>query len=165
MPSARLRRRYPRPARCRDSRPRILVTTPIHLRLLLAEAEALAGGGPGAVGHRAIGRWIWRATPRRDSMPSSRRSTAVPKSASLPSGAPPMARSGAASTHRAAAERIGHLGGRAPIAIESPLADLIELRDPRHFRLLGRTNGYRQHRRKRSSLAHLNARLTPSKST
>jgi len=135
---------------------------PIHLRLLLAEAEALAGGGPVLSATVPIAGGSGAATPRarfdakalRDHGCSSRhclpRTTDGEEWRCLDRIA--LRQNGSATW----------AGGPA-IAIESPLADLIELRDPRHFRPLGRIHDIVNIGGKRSSLAHLTPGSTPSK--
>ena len=57
----------------------------------------------------------------------------------------------------APADRVVVSGGH--VSVPTPLADLIELQDERHFRLLGRANDLIHVAGKRSSLGHLNYHL------
>jgi acyl-coenzyme A synthetase/AMP-(fatty) acid ligase len=140
-------------------RPRILVTTPIHLRLLLAEAEALPVSDLVLSATAPLSADLARNAEARFEAPlyeiygcsevgqlAFRRTTDGDEWRCLDRIA--LRQDGSATW----------AGGPA-IAIESRLADFIELRDPWHFKLLGRTTDIVNIGGKRSSLAHLNARL------
>ena len=140
-------------------RPRILITTPAHLRVLVAE--------PGAL-------------PPMDLVVSATAPLPCELAAAAENGfaAPVHEIFGCSEVGQLAARRTLHTeewtcldgialrqdgaatwAGGPAIPVETQLADIIELRDPRHFRLLGRTGDLVNIAGKRSSLAYLNAQI------
>lgn len=139
--------------------PRILITTPVHLRLLLAE--------PGAL-------------PAMDLILSATAPLPQTLACAAEEGfaAPLYEIYGCSEVGQLAFRRTMHTdewrcldgialrqdgsatwAGGPAIAVETRLADIIELSDSRHFRLLGRTSDLVNIAGKRSSLAYLNAQL------
>ncbi len=140
-------------------RPRILITTPPHLRVLLAE--------PGA-------------SPPVDLVVSATAPLPRELASAAEAGfaAPLREIFGCSEVGQLAARRtlqteewtcldgialrqdgLATWAGGPAIAMETQLADIIELRDPQHFRLLGRTGDLVNIAGKRSSLAYLNAQI------
>jgi hypothetical protein len=146
-------------------RPRALVTTPFHLKALLQSglalpptelllsataplAPQLAVQAEAASGGRLIE--IYGCTEA--GQVASRRTTAGQTWTTL--GELRLSRAG---DEDAAGERFVVSGGH--VTEPTPLADILELHDARHFRLLGRANDLIHVAGKRSSLAHLNFQL------
>ena len=140
-------------------RPRILVTTPIHLRLLLAEADALPEADLVLSATASLPTDLARNAEARFAAPlyeiygcsevgqlAFRRTT---------DGDTWRCLDGIALRHESGAT----WAGGAAIGVGAPLADHIELHDPRHFSLVGRNTDIVNIGGKRSSLAHLNALL------
>ncbi len=167
-------------------RPRILITTPAHLRVLVAEPGALppmdlAGDLPpmdlaGALPPMDLA----GALPPMDLIVSATAPLPRDLAAAAEAGfaAPVHEIFGCSEVGQLAARRTLHteewtcLEGIAlrqdgtatwadgpAIPVETQLADIMELRDPRHFRLLGRTADLVNIAGKRSSLAYLNAQI------
>ncbi len=149
-------------------RPRILITTPAHLRVLIAEPGALPPIGPPG------------GLPPMDLIVSA--TAPLPRelagAAETGFAAPVHEIFGCSEVGQLAARRTLHTeewtclegialrqdgtatwAGGPAIPVETQLADIMELRDPRHFRLLGRTADLVNIAGKRSSLAHLNAQI------
>ncbi len=150
-------------ALARLPRPRALVTTPFHLKAvvqagldlppvdlilsataplspqLAQQAEAAFGGAPliEIYGCTEAGQVATRRTTRAEAWRTM---------GDLRVQADPQA-----------PDRVVVSGGH--VSVPTPLADLIELQDERHFRLLGRANDLIHVAGKRSSLGHLNYHL------
>lgn len=140
-------------------RPRILITTPVHLRALLAGAGSLPPVDLIVSATAPLPRELAQAAEAGFAAPvheifgcsevgqlAFRRTLHTEEWTCL---------EGIALRHEDGAT---WAGGPA-IPVETQLADVIELRDPRHFRLLGRTADLVNIAGKRSSLAYLNAQI------
>ncbi len=170
-------------ALARVPRPRALVTTPFHLKTLLlsgvalpqvdlvlsataplspqlaAQAEAALGARLGEIyGCTEAGQVAARLTTQGETwttLGELRITREVWPDAGQP-GPQAHGADGTVVTHEAH-ERFVVSGGH--VVEPTPLADLLELHDARHFRLLGRGNDLIHVAGKRSSLAHLNFHL------
>ena len=156
-------------------RPRALVTTPFHLKALLqsgvalppvdlmlsataplspqlaAQAEAAMGGCLGEIyGCTEAGQVAARRTTQGDTW-TTLGALRITRAAA---GTGDTAGSGADAQYQ---ESYVVHGGH--VTEPTPLADLLELHDAQHFRLLGRANDLIHVAGKRSSLAHLNFHL------
>jgi acyl-coenzyme A synthetase/AMP-(fatty) acid ligase len=156
-------------ALARVPRPRALVTTPFHLRLLLQAGVALPPADFVLSATAPLSPQLARAAEERFAAPlleiygsTETCQVAVRRTAHGelwhtfgelqvhaerapgPAGEP-------------AAERFWASGGH--LEAPTPLADLLQLEDSRHFRLLGRANDIVQVAGKRSSLSHLDYHL------
>lgn len=140
-------------------RPRMLVTTPVHLRVLLAEAETpppvdlvLCATAPlaGQLARQAEARFAGRLYEiygcSEAGQIAARRTAVTEEWRCL---------DGITLRHDAA----GIWASGAPIAVETLLPDVIELRDPERFLLHGRIADLVDVAGKRTSLAHLNYHL------
>ena len=147
-------------ALARVAAPRVLVTTPFHLKTVLDAGSAAAAARARRQRDRAACR---RSSPRAPSSTWARRcsrSTAAPRRARWRRGGRPRAPSGApstacASTATATPSRVS--GGHVPQP--TVLADVLEVVDAETFRLLGRSNDLINVAGKRSSIGHLDFHL------
>lgn len=160
-------------ALARLPRPRALVTTPFHLKALVqsgvelppvdlvlsataplspqlaTQAEAAMGACLGEIyGCTEAGQVAARRTTQGDTW-TTLGDLRIEREITGPTG---TGHEGA-ETHERFVVRGGH------VTEPTPLADLLELHDERHFRLLGRANDLIHVAGKRSSLAHLNFHL------
>ena len=120
-----------RAARARRA-PRMLVTTPFHLKALLEARLRAAAGRPRASAPPRRSRRSSRRAPRRPSPRRWSRSTAAPRPARWRRGAPPPAPSGRPSTACARRRRRRTRSSAAATCREpTPLADVLEVLDAR----------------------------------
>jgi acyl-coenzyme A synthetase/AMP-(fatty) acid ligase len=140
-------------------RPRILITTPAHLRVLVAEP----GEKPGVD-------LIVSATAPLPNALAAAAETAFAAPVHEIFGCSEVGQLAARRTLRTEEwtcldgialrqEGTDTWAGGPAIPVETRLADIMELRDPHHFRLIGRTADLINIAGKRSSLAHLNAQI------
>lgn len=142
--------------------PRVLVTTPLHLRALIAEAATLAplpaiarlvsataplDAGLAAQAEAVLGAPVFEIYGCTETgMVASRRTMRGPMWRALPGV-----------RIRAEGERYLASGGHVPA--EAPLADMLEVADAEHFELRGRLSDVVNVAGKRASLAHLTSVL------
>ncbi|MBL8287879.1 MAG: acyl-CoA synthetase [Rubrivivax sp.] len=164
-------------ALARLPQPRALVTTPFHLKALVhsgvalppvdlvlsataplspqlaARAEAAMGACLGEIyGCTEAGQVAARRTTQGDTWTTLGQLRIVREAGTAEAAGPAPAGDAAPPD-----ERFVVSGGH--VSEPTPLADLLELHDERHFRLLGRANDLIHVAGKRSSLAHLNFHL------
>jgi acyl-coenzyme A synthetase/AMP-(fatty) acid ligase len=159
-------------ALARVPRPRALVTTPFHLRLLLQARVDLPPADFVLSATAPLSPQLARAAEERFAAPlleiygsTETCQVAVRRTARgelwHTFGALQVHAGGAPATAAGGAEpgtvRFWASGGH--LEAPTPLADLLELEDSRHFRLLGRASDIVQVAGKRSSLAHLDYHL------
>jgi acyl-coenzyme A synthetase/AMP-(fatty) acid ligase len=164
-------------ALARVPRPRALVTTPFHLRLLLQAQVDLPPADFVLSATAPLSPQLARAAEERFAAPlleiygsTETCQVAVRRTArdelwhtfgalQVHAGSHPAAagRTPGPAAAEPAPERFWASGGH--LDAPTPLADLLQLEDSRHFRLLGRANDIVQVAGKRSSLAHLDYHL------
>ena len=140
--------------------PRILVTTPVHLRALVDDAEASPSVDLIVSATARRYRRNWRLRPNSVSLPLCSRFMAAPRPGSWPYGARSKAMNGIVSTGSRCIRTPRAFWAEGPsVAGRVLLGDIIELRSATRFRLQGRTADLVNIAGKRTSLAHLNYHL------